>query len=157
MEECIEIVEILVAESPVPGVLSARLTHIGDARAGVVGADRGSRETAEQLGDRLAHRLAEHIPQRDVEGRIAARLNSGRAEAEIASQVLGESIDGQWIASEHPGSQDFVEIGFDRSWREESFTQPDQAFVGVDMQPYQIREFLEPYRFYRCDLHAGAS
>ncbi|MNO05819.1 hypothetical protein D3C81_2273480 [compost metagenome] len=40
---------------------------IGIARAGIIGADRRTRETAQQLMDRLIGQFSENIPQRDVD------------------------------------------------------------------------------------------
>ena len=115
-----------------------------------------AREAAEKLRDRLPGDLAEEIPERDVERRIAPDLRAGRAESDIAGQVLGDPVDGERIATEKLRSDQLVHIGFDGLRQEERLAQSDEPLVGVDAKPKQVGEFVEPDRFDGGDLHAAA-
>jgi hypothetical protein len=56
-------------QAPVFRRLSGFLAHVAIAGAGVVCADPFARQPAQQLVNGLAGRLAENVPQRDVDGR----------------------------------------------------------------------------------------
>src|SRR5882672_293631 len=62
-------------QAPVVYLLHRALADIAIAGARVVDEDLLAREPAQQLVDRLAARLAEQIPQRDVGRRVSARLD----------------------------------------------------------------------------------
>ena len=103
-----------------------RLAHVARAGAGVVGADAVAREAAEELGDRLAGDLAEQVPQRDVEGGVAAEFGAGRAEADIGDEVAGDAIDGERIAAEHLRRDHLMDVGLDGRGGEERLAEADQ-------------------------------
>ena len=76
VQEAVQVVIGIMAavEPEVGAALSPGLLDVVAAGAGVVGADRAPGEAAQQLRDGLTDGLAENIPQRDVEGRIAAHF-----------------------------------------------------------------------------------
>jgi hypothetical protein len=47
------------------------------------------------------------------------------------------------------------DVGFDRAGAEERFAEPNQALVGVDVQPEQVGELAQADRLETGDLHAG--
>ena len=55
------------------------------------------------------------------------------------------------------GAIDFVHIGFDGLRQEERLAEADEPLVGVDAQPEEVGELLEPDRFDGGDLHGRAS
>ena len=98
------------------------------AGAGVVGADAVATGPAQQLIDRLAHGLAEDVPQRHVDdgGRTDLRARAG--EAEIARhQVLVVELDGECILAQQIGRDQLVNLGLDRERAARGLAQPDQA------------------------------
>src|SRR5579863_3995120 len=104
-------VEIVVArggaQSPIGRVLPFAGAHITCAGASVVRADRGPGEAAEKLRDRLLRRFAKKVPERDIEGGIAAYFCARRAEAEIAGKIAREPVDRQRVAAKRSGRQIF--------------------------------------------------
>ncbi len=154
VEERVEVVvAVLCAQAPIARVLALGGAHVGRAGAGVVGADARPREAAEKLRDRLPRRLAEQVPQRDVERRVAADLGAGGAEPDIEGQVLGDPVDGERIAAEELWRDRLVHIGFNGLRQEERLAEADQPLVRVDAEPQEVGEFFEPDRFDGGDLH----
>ena len=87
--------------------------------------------------------LAEQVPERDVERRIAAHLGAGRAEAEIADESLAMRSICERIPAEHLRRQRLVDIGLDRLGAEEGLAEAGEPFVGMNPQPQQIGELRE--------------
>ncbi len=142
LEEAVEVVEPLsglpdaVVLDPLPLVAA----HVDRAGAGVVGADRGTREAAEQLRDGLARELPQDVPEGDVERRVAAHLDAARAEAEVAHEVLGDPVDRARVAADQPRRERLVDVGLDRPRHEEGLAEPHDPLVGVDLEPEDVLE-----------------
>ena len=74
-------------------------------------------------------------------------------EADVADEVLGDAVDGERVAAEQLRRDRLVDIGLDRLRHEEGLAEPDEALVGVDAQPEEVGELLEPDGFDGGDLH----
>ena len=155
-------VEILVracglagGQAPVVGQLADVLAHVAIAGAGVVDADLRARQAAQQLMDRLAGRLAEDVPERDVERGQAAHLGAAAGEADVGvEQRARVPVDRERVLAEQARRRRLVDVG-DRGVRpEERLAEADQALVGVHVHPEQIRELVELNGLDRGDLHA---
>ena len=156
VEEAVQIVVVRgvrALQAKVGRCLTGCAPDVFGAGAGVVGPDLVAAKAAKKLGDGLAGRLAEQVPQRDVEGRVAAGFGTGRPKTEVADQIRREQIDLLRVTPDHARCDVLVHIGFDGFGGEEGFAQPDEALVGVNMQPQQVRMFLDPDRFDLGDLH----
>lgn len=109
---------------------------------------------AEELPERLADRLAEHVPEREIEGRGAADLGAGRFEADV---VLEEApavlLDGERVGAEHLRRQRLVDVGGHGRRAEERLAEPDVAGIGVDQHPADVGEFAEGERVDGGDAH----
>ena len=144
VQEAVEIVVVLPGvETVVGGRLALVVLDVLGAGAGVVGADRLPGEAAEQLRDRLARGLAEYVPERDVEGRVAAHLGAARAEAEIADEVGGQQVDRQRVAADDTRRDIFVQIFLDGARAVEGFAEAGDAFVGVHLDPQEVGSLLD--------------
>lgn len=146
-----------IGDAVIRGDLPLAAPHVGGAGAGVVGADALPREPAEQLRDRQTGGLTEQVPQRDVEGGVAAGLDPGRAEPQIPGQLLGQKVDRQRIAADHPRGEALVHIGLDGLRQKERLAQPGQPLVGMHQQPDQVRRIGDPDGLDRGDLHLSRS
>ena len=112
------------------------------------------RAPAEQPPDRLAERLPVDVPERDVDGGVAAHLGAGIARADIdAAEPPVVQLDVARILADQIGRDIVVEIGGDRPGRPEGLARSDQAGIGVDAQPEQERKLGEPQRLDADDLH----
>ena len=152
----IEVVVVAVlAQPPVGAALAGRLAHVLGAGAGVVGADAVAREAAEELGDRLAGGLAEEVPERDVDGRIATGFGAGGPEADIADKVAGNQVDGQRIAAEEQRRGGLVDVRLHRARPEERLAKAGDPGVGVDLHPQQVGVFRDADCLDFGDLHVG--
>ena len=121
---------------PLAGDLIQPASDIAVAGAGVVGADPVVAEAAQQLMDRLAGRLAEEIPERDIDGGEAAHLRAAAAETDIGrAQGVGVLVDPQGILAQKIGRRTLVDIGRDGLGAEEGLAEADQAFVGHHLDP----------------------
>jgi hypothetical protein len=109
------------------------------------------------LGDRLARRFAEEIPQRDVDRRIAAHFRAAGGKAEIAGQIAGDAIDGERIAADQFGRRRFVNIGFDGAGAHECLAESDKALVRMHAHPKKIGMFVDADGFEFDDLHLRRS
>ena len=154
VQKAVQIVIDAVRTKPViRGGLPGRLLDVIGPGAGVVGADLVAGEAAQKLRDRLAGGLAEQVPQRDVERRIAAHLGPGRTEAHIARQLRRQPAYRQWIAPDHPRGHIVVQMRFDRRRAEKGLPQPGQTLVGMHQDPDQVGTFGNSDRFQPGDLH----
>ena len=123
------------------------VTHVVGASAGVVDADIVAGFAAKQLDDRLAGRFAEQVPQSDVDGRVAPGLGAGRTEAQIADEIAGDAVDGQWILAEQARGDIVVDVGFDRPDHKKGFAEADDALVGFHLDPEDVGELRGAGRF----------
>src|SRR6185312_10557076 len=86
---------------PLSGDLIQPASDIAVAGAGVVGANLVMAEAAQELMDRLARRLAEEIPERDIDGRQPPHLGAAAAESDIGrAQGMGMLVDAQGILAQ---------------------------------------------------------
>jgi hypothetical protein len=118
-------------QAPVFGQLADVPAHVAIARAGVVDADAGAREAAQELVNRLVRGLAEDVPNRNVERREAAHLGAAPGEADVSVQerVCRSIASGSWPSRRGA----LVDVG-DRGGRpEERPCEPDQRGVDMDM------------------------
>ena len=156
MEEGIE-VGVLIApalDAVVGDRLPARL-HVGRARAGIVGANLAAGEAAQQLGERLARHLAEDVPERDVDGGIAAHLGAGRGKADIAGQAARDGVDGERVPAEKERRGALVDIGLDGAGTEEGLPQAGDSLIGMDQHPAKIGVLVDPDSLDTRDLQDG--
>ena len=115
------------------------------------------RATAEEPPDRLAERLAVDVPERDVDGGIAAHLGAGIARSDIdAAEPPVVQLDIARVLAEKVGRDVAVEIGGDRRRREEGLAGADDPGIGVDAEPEEKRELGEFQGLDRRDLHAAS-
>ncbi|MNV52401.1 hypothetical protein D3C71_1444900 [compost metagenome] len=157
VQEAVQVIIVLAGRKPVIGRrLPRRLLDIFGARAGIVGADFLARKTAEQLRDRLASHFAENVPERDVEGGIAAHFRTRRTEADIAHQFLRQKIDRQRIAADDTRDDIFVDIAFHRFGPEKGLPQSGNALIGVDQNPEQVAPLGDTHRLQLGDLHVSS-
>ncbi len=155
LEKAVQVVEPLrgLSDAVVFEALPLVAAHVDRAGAGVVGADRGTREAAEQLRDGLARKLPQDVPKSDVERRVAAHLDAARTEAEIAHEILGDPVDRARVAADQPRRERLVDIGLDRARHEEGFTKPYNPLIGVNLQPEDVLELGGRERLEGCDPH----
>ena len=91
-QEAVEVVILLPGgETVVGGVLALGFLDVFGAGAGVVGADRRL-EAAENFATSWPVAPCRNVPERDVEGRVAAHLDAAGAEAEIIPGQRQQSI-----------------------------------------------------------------
>ena len=129
---------------PLAGDLIQPAAHIAVAGAGVVGADPVVAEPAQELMDRLARRLAEEIPERDVDGGEPPHLRAAAAEPDIGrAERVGMLVDPQGVLAQQIGRGAFVDIGRDGLGAEEGLAQADQPLVGHHLDPDQIGELRQ--------------
>jgi len=103
---------------------------------------------------RLSGRLAEQVPECDVDSRGGAHLHPGAGKAEVlVLQRASMPVHLQRGLSEQQRRHRLVDVRLDRAGTEEGLAQPDQPLVGVDMEPEQIGELAEPDRLEARDLH----
>src|SRR5688572_26182592 len=102
---------LLVADAPVGDGLAALVADVLVTCAGVVDADAIAAPAAQRLADRPADRLAEQIPQRDVDRRVAACLHAGAAPAEIVDEALVDRLDLDRIAAHELGRGALMDVG----------------------------------------------
>ena len=114
----------------------------------------GAGEAPQHLRHGHAGGLAEEIPERDVEGGIAAHLGPGGAKAENARQVARKRVDLERVPADDAGRHDLVDIGFDGSRMKEGFAEARQALVGMDEQPEEVRSLGDADGFQPGDLHS---
>jgi hypothetical protein len=145
----------LAVETPILGELALGAAYVAVAGAGVVGPDLRPRETAQELVDRPAGRLAEQVPERDVDRRGAAQLGPARGEAQIivVEEGAGVAVDLERVLAEQARCRGLVDVGLDGARSEEGLTQAHEPLVGVDLDPEEVRELLEPDRLDRADPH----
>jgi hypothetical protein len=156
VKEALEILvrPALLAHMPVCDALGARVANVLVAGAGVVDADGVARAPAQHVADRLAVRLAEDIPQRDIDRGVAARFDARRTPAEIvARECRVDRLDLQRIAANNLGSDRLVQVGLDRLRPHERLAKSDNAFVGMHPHEEQVAEFLDPDGLKCRDLH----
>ena len=157
-----ERVEVLVgagggADVPVGHRLRTRVAYVLVAGAGVVDADRVARASAQHVGDRPAVDLAEEVPQRDVDRRVAARLDACAAPAEVVRQRGVDRLDPQRVAADELRRDGLVQIRFHGGRAHERLAEADRPLVGVEAHPQQVPELAEAQRLQRGDLHGRAS
>ncbi len=145
----------VVPQAPVRRRLVGVAADVLVAGAGVVDADRVAALAAQRRVHGHAGRLAEHVPQRDVDGRVAARLDAGAAPAEIAGQVAVARLDGQRVLPHQARRRPLVQVGLDGLRAHEGLAQPDQALVGVQAHPEDVGKLTEPDGFELGDLGHG--
>ena len=127
MQEAVEIVvgPACRADVPVGDRLRAGIADVVVAGAGVVDADRSRERPPSMLGDRLAVRLAEEVPERDVDGRVAAHLgarSSASRDSWRASPLM--RLDLQRVAAEQLGRDRLVDVGLDGGGAQERLAEP---------------------------------
>ena len=107
-------------------------------------------EAAQQLMDRLAGRLAEEIPERDIDGGEAAHLRAAAAETDIGrAQGVGVLVDPQGILAQQIGRHAFMDVSRNRIGAEEGLAQADQPFIRMHLHPAKIGELGQLDRFDR--------
>ena len=101
-------------------------------------------------------RLAENVPQRDVDCRIASGLCPCGAPAQIVFREHAiDGLDLQRIAPQQLRGHGFMQIGLYSLRTQKSLPEPDEAFIGMEPQEDQIAEFLQADRLKRRYLHDG--
>jgi hypothetical protein len=108
----------------------------------------------EELVDGLVRRLAPEVPEGDIERRVAAHLDAAGAVADVAVEAPEVVVDPQRVLAEQVGGDRFVDVGLHGPRPEEGFPKADRPLVGVDPQPEQVRELLQPQRLDPGNLHA---
>src|SRR6185295_4690635 len=104
MQECVEVFVRalrLPIQAPVLRALPAGGADVAIARAGIVGAHPLAACAAEQLIERLLGHLAVEIPQREVECRRRARLDTRRTPAHVGGDAAGEGLDGERVPPQY--------------------------------------------------------
>src|SRR4051812_35077665 len=97
------------------------------AGAGVVDRNAFVRAPAEQPPDRLAERLSVDVPERDVDGGVAAYFSAGIACADIdAAEPAIMQLDVARVLADQIGGNVVVDIGGDRPRRPECLAGSDQ-------------------------------
>ena len=149
-------------QRPVLAALEQRVllgrAHMLVAGAGVVDRHALVGAAAEQPPQRLAQRLPINVPERDVDGRIAAHLGAGVARADIdAAERAVVQFDVARVLAEQIGRDVVVDVACDRTGRPEGLAGADDAGIGMDAQPEQEREFRKLQRLDRDDLHRFSS
>src|SRR5262249_15199588 len=137
--------------------LAALVADVLVAGAGVVDTDAIAAPAAQRLADRPADRLAEQVPQRDVDRRVAARLHTGAAPAEIVDEGPVDRLDLDRIAADQLGRRALVDIGLDRGRAHEGLAETGQPLVGPETDPDEVGELAQPDGLDGGDLHARAA
>ena len=141
-------------QAPVRGRLHRLRPHVAITGTGVVDADPVAAFAAEQLIERLPRRLAEEVPQRDVDRRGGADLDADRLEPEVPlEEVPAVALDLERVLAEEIRRARFVDLSLDRRDRVEGLAQADEALVGVDADPEDVGELAETDRLDRGDFH----
>src|SRR5918998_2466964 len=153
-------VEVLVGafgfrEPPVAHLLPRLLAHVAVAGAGVVGADPLPTGSAQELVDGLTRSLAEEIPQRYVQGRVAPRLGPAAAIAEVAVELAGVPVDVEGVLPEQVGGRGLVDVGLDRPRPEEGLAEAREPLVGVNLDEQDVGKLVEAERVYLDNLHCS--
>ena len=143
----------VVTQAPVRAALVDVAADVLVARAGVVDADGVAALAAQSRVHRHASGFAKEIPQGDVNGRIAARLDARAAPAQITGQITRSGFDGQRILPNELGSGPLVQIGLDGLRAHKRLAQADQTLVGVQPDPQDIGKLAQPNGFKLRDLH----
>jgi hypothetical protein len=140
---------------PLVHVAALGTLHIGRARAGVVDADGGPRQPAQQRMQRQAAALAQAVPQRDVHGRGRAHFHArgGIAHA-VPHQLRVDRTDVAGVLAQQQRRDRLVQVLLHRAGREESLAQARDAGVGLDAQPDQVLMVGRAQRLDRRDDHA---
>src|SRR5918998_1335422 len=133
-------------EPPVAHLLPRRLAHVAVAGAGVVGADPLPTGSAQELVDGLTRSLAEEIPQRYVQGRVAPRLGPAATISEVAVELAGVPVDVEGVLPEQVGSHGLVDVGLERPRREEGLAEAPEPLVRVNLDEQDIGELVEAER-----------
>ena len=124
-------------------------------RARVVDADPVATRSTEQLVDRLARRLAEDVPQGDVDGRVAPGL---RARATVAHEQVversGVTIDLEGILAEQVRGDRLVDMSFHCLGAQTRLAQSHHALVGMHADPDLAGDLAETNGLETDDLHA---
>src|SRR5450432_1864245 len=99
-------------------VVRQRLGVVAVAGAGVVDSEALAGEAAKELRHRLTERLAEEIPEGEIDGGVAADLDAARREAvEMAADAMLQrvvvTVDLARILAEEIGRAGLVDIGDD--------------------------------------------
>ena len=148
LEEGVEVLvrplfRVGVGESPVLRHLGARRPHVPVAGAGVVGADRRAGHPAQEVHHGPPRRLAEEVPERDVEGRVGPGLDSGRARADVIREREPEPVDGRRVPAEEAPGRGLVDVGGDGLGAEEGLAEAHQPLVGVKADEAEVGELAE--------------
>jgi hypothetical protein len=127
------------------------------ARTGVVRANPLPALSAQQLADRLIHRLAEDVPKRDVDHGCRSNLGAAARESQIAAHELpAVRLDRERILAEQIRRDQLVNLRFHRGRAARSLAEPDQSFVRMNLREQQIRPIGQANGFDRGDLHGDA-
>ena len=125
------------------------------ARAGVVGADAIAARPAQQLMDRLLHRLAEDVPQGEIDHRRRAHLGAGAGEAQVAVHQLAiVQLDRQRVLAQQVRRDQVVDLRLHRQRAARGLPQSHQPCVGVDLSQQQIGPARQPDGLDGADLHS---
>ncbi len=135
---------------------------VGGAGAGVVDADLFACPAAQERRHRHAQRLAEDVPERQVDGRVAAHLDraGGRAHEAVAdppADRLAVQVDRPRVFAQQPGRQRLVDIGLGGLGVAEGLAEAGEAFVGLDPEPEHVAETGDPERLEGGDPQARYS
>ena len=144
---------VVVGQAPVGTGLVGSAADVLVTRAGVVDTDAVAAFAAQCGVHRQVGGFAKNIPQRNVHRRVAPRLHTRPAPAQVAGDVAVAGLDLQRVGANQLGCRPFVQIGFDRLCTHESFTQPHQAFIGVQAHPEDVGELAEADGFELGDFH----
>src|SRR5690606_39261990 len=137
----------------VGGALHRPGLHVAVAGAGVVRPHRFADLAAEQLAQRLPHRLAEDVPEREVDRRAAAHLGAAAAVAEVADQVRLVPFDVARVLAHEVRRDGLVHVRFGGLRAVEGLAQADQAFVGMQAHPQDVGMRIQAYGLDLGDLH----
>ncbi len=157
IEEGVEVLvlALLRVEAEVGRALRRLGLDVGVAGAGVVDLDPVAHAAAEQVAERQVRRLAEDVPQRDVDGRAAAHLGARRGKADVAREGALDALDVARVAAQERWRDDAVDMRLGRLRAIERLAEPGQALVRVHLHPEQVGELANPDRLYARDLHGS--
>ena len=137
----------MLAQTPVGGTLVNGIAYIPIAGAGVVDADVVAAFATQGGVQRHVGRLAKNVPQRDVNGRVAARLGAGATPAQVAGELPVAGFDRQRVFAQQLRAGPLMDVSLHRLRTHKGFTQTDQSLVGVDAHPHDVGELIEPQGF----------
>ena len=143
-------------------VVAARDPVVGGAGAGVVDPDFFPAEAAEQLVDRQAGRLAEQVPEGEIDRGIAPHLDAASGKTrkmvtDLGHQRAGVALDPERVFPQKVRRAGLVDVGDRRLGIAEGLAETPEALVGLKLDPDEVAELGELDGLECGDLHLVAS